>query len=131
MKMRSTGFHFTLGVSGLRVCLLDVVQPFTTIRDRSNRPQLYTLHFTLRTLHSALYTPHLTVYIPHSAHSTFYTPHSTLHALHSTRLHFSQFTAQWYCYRGNIYHDFSNNLLQKRVLCEGIWVHGLHLVLLR
>ena len=34
--MRSKGSRFTLGVWGLRVCSLDVVQTFATVR---NRPQ--------------------------------------------------------------------------------------------
>ena len=34
--MRSKGSRFTLGVWGLRVCSLDVAQPFATVR---NRPQ--------------------------------------------------------------------------------------------
>ena len=36
MKMRSKGSRFTLGVWELRVCSLNVVQPFTTVRDRSH-----------------------------------------------------------------------------------------------
>ena len=35
-RMSSKGFRFTLGVWGLRVCSLDVAQPFATVR---NRPQ--------------------------------------------------------------------------------------------
>ena len=34
--MRSKGSRFTLGIWGLRVCSLDVAQPFATVR---NRPQ--------------------------------------------------------------------------------------------
>ena len=33
--MRSKGSRFTLGVWGLRVCSLDVAQPFATVRNRS------------------------------------------------------------------------------------------------
>ena len=35
-RMRSKGSRFTLGVWGLRVCSLDVAEPFATVR---NRPQ--------------------------------------------------------------------------------------------
>ena len=71
-RMRSKGSRFTLGVWGLRVCSLDVAQPFETVRNR---------HFTLHTLHSTLYTPHSPL---HTLHSTLYTPYSTFHTLHST-----------------------------------------------
>ena len=33
--MRSKGSRFTLGAWGLRVCSLDVAQPFATVRNRS------------------------------------------------------------------------------------------------
>ena len=33
-RMRSKGSRFTLGVWGLRVCSLDVAQPFATVRNR-------------------------------------------------------------------------------------------------
>ena len=33
--MRTKGSRFTLGVWGLRVCSLDVAQPFATVRNRS------------------------------------------------------------------------------------------------
>ena len=34
-RMRSKASHFTLGVWGLRVCSLDVAQPFAAVRVRS------------------------------------------------------------------------------------------------
>jgi len=34
-RMRSKGSRFTLGAWGLRVCSLDVAQPFATVRNRS------------------------------------------------------------------------------------------------
>ena len=34
-RMRSKGSRFALGVWNLRVCSLDVVQPFATVRNRS------------------------------------------------------------------------------------------------
>ena len=34
-RIRSKGFRFSLGVWGLRVCSLDVAQPFATVRNRS------------------------------------------------------------------------------------------------
>ena len=36
--MRSKGSRFTLGVWGLRVCSLDVAEPFATVRNRSQPP---------------------------------------------------------------------------------------------
>ena len=39
-RMRSKGSRFTLGVWGLRVCSLDVAQPFATVRNRSRDPRM-------------------------------------------------------------------------------------------
>ena len=38
--MRSKGSRFTLGVWGLRVCSLDVAQPFATVRNCSRDPRM-------------------------------------------------------------------------------------------
>ena len=38
--MRSKGSRFTLGVWGLRVCSLDVAQPFATVRNRPRDPRM-------------------------------------------------------------------------------------------
>ena len=109
-RMRSKGSRFTLGVWGLRVCSLDVAQPFATGRvitcrmsfcvagailllrfhkmSCSFRGRHSTLDVSIvilrgrrSTPHSTLYTPHSTLYTPHF---TFHTLYSTLHTLHST-----------------------------------------------
>ena len=107
----SKGSRFTLGVWGLRVCSLDVAQPFATVCNRSREARMAVpmtssatvVTFagfqhrvasfclagvalqcnvsTLHTPHSTLHTLHFTLYTPHF---TLHTPHFTLHTSHST-----------------------------------------------
>ena len=116
-RMRSKGSRFTLGVWGLRVCSLDVAQPFATGRvitcrmsfcvagaillrrfhkmSCSFRGRHSTLDVSIVILRGRRSTPHSTLHtLPftlHTLHSTLYTLHSTLYTPHF-RLHTLHFT---------------------------------------